>query len=74
MMKLLLSSHPLSSKESNRERERAGGRETDERSHRQQGRRHSEAWAGGRHDEFGRRIKRVLIQLRKIYDLMRMWL
>lgn len=26
------------------------------------------------HDEFGREIKRVLIQLRKIYDLMRMWL
>lgn len=48
MMKLLLSSHSLSSKESNRERERAGGRETDERSHRQQGRRHSEAWAGGK--------------------------
>lgn len=72
MMKLLLSSHSLSSKESKRERE--SRRETDERSHRQQGGRHREAWAGGRHDEFGRRIKRVLIQLRKIYDLMRMWL
>lgn len=29
---------------------------------------------GRRHDEFGTGIKRVLIQLGKIYDLMWMWL
>jgi len=41
------------------------------------GSRERDTWGGGGgggHEEFGRGIKRVLIQLRKIYDPMRMWL
>lgn len=67
MMKLLLSSHSLFNKDTKKSKNEADS-EAEERKATE---RDTE---GKKDDKSEREIKRVLIQLGKIYDPMRMWL